>query len=59
MEGLEGFAQDQLRLYAEFGITAEKAQVLEFEAGNVALSFVRSSSIRSASVLRRASSSEV
>ena len=40
MEGLEGFTQDQLRLYAEFGITAEKAQVLEFEAGNVALSFV-------------------
>lgn len=40
MEGLDGFAPDQLRLYAEFGITAEKAQVLEFEAGNVALSFV-------------------
>lgn len=31
---------DQLELYAEFGIAAEKAQVLEFEAGNVALSFV-------------------
>ena len=40
MEGLEDFPEDQLRLYAEFGITAEKAQVLEFEAGNVALSFV-------------------
>lgn len=34
------FSNDQLQLYAEFGITAEKAQVLEFEAGNVALSFV-------------------
>lgn len=32
--------KEQLELYAEFGITAEKAQVLEFEAGNVALSFV-------------------
>lgn len=40
MEGLEDFPEDQLRLYAEFGIAAEKAQVLEFEAGNVALSFV-------------------
>jgi hypothetical protein len=27
-------------LYAEFGIAAEKAQVLEVEAGNVALSFL-------------------
>lgn len=34
------FSQEQLELYAEFGITAEKAQVLEVEAGNVALSFV-------------------
>lgn len=33
-------SEDQLQLYAEFGIAAEKAQVLEFEAGNVALSFV-------------------
>lgn len=40
MKGLEDFPEDQLRLYAEFGIAAEKAQVLEFEAGNVALSFV-------------------
>ncbi|MDW5267526.1 MULTISPECIES: hypothetical protein [Acidobacteriaceae] len=32
--------EDQYALYAEFGITAEKAQVLETEAGNVALSYV-------------------
>jgi hypothetical protein len=32
--------EDQYALYAEFGITAEKAQVLEIEAGNVALSYV-------------------
>jgi hypothetical protein len=31
---------DQYELYAEFGFTAEKAQVLETEAGNVALSFL-------------------
>lgn len=30
---------DQFQLYAEFGIAAEKAQVLELEAGNVALAF--------------------
>lgn len=34
------FAEDQMQLYAEFGITAEKAQVLEVEAGNVALSYI-------------------
>lgn len=28
------------QLYAEFGMAAEKAQVLELEAGNVILSFV-------------------
>jgi hypothetical protein len=28
---------DQYQLYAEFGITAEKTQVLEVAAGNVAL----------------------
>ena len=33
-------AQDELELYAEYGITAEKAQVLEVEAGNVALAFL-------------------
>ena len=33
-------SEDQRQLYVEFGIAAEKAQVLEFEAGNVALSFV-------------------
>ena len=32
--------EDQMQLYAEYGITAEKAQVLEVEAGNVALSFI-------------------
>lgn len=32
--------QDQYELYAEFGITAEKAQVLEVAAGNVALGFL-------------------
>jgi hypothetical protein len=32
--------EDQYALYAEFGMTAEKAQVLEVEAGNVALYFV-------------------
>jgi hypothetical protein len=31
---------DQYELYAEFGIAAEKAQVLEVEAGNVALGYV-------------------
>jgi hypothetical protein len=31
---------DQYELYAEFGIAAEKAQVLEVNAGNVALEFV-------------------
>jgi hypothetical protein len=31
---------DQYELYAEFGIAAEKAQVLELEAGNVAISFL-------------------
>jgi hypothetical protein len=31
---------DQYELYAEFGIAAEKAQVLEIDAGNVALSFL-------------------
>lgn len=31
---------DQYELYAEFGMVAEKAQVLEFEAGNVALVFL-------------------
>jgi hypothetical protein len=31
---------DQYELYAQFGIAAEKAQVLEVAAGNVALSFV-------------------
>jgi hypothetical protein len=31
---------DQYRLYAEFGIASERAQVLEVEAGNVALMFV-------------------
>jgi hypothetical protein len=31
---------DQYELYAEFGMVAEKAQVLEFEAGNVALAFL-------------------
>lgn len=31
---------DQYALYAEFGITAEKAQVLEVAAGNVALGFL-------------------
>jgi hypothetical protein len=31
---------DQYELYAEFGITSEKAQVLELEAGNVALGFL-------------------
>lgn len=33
-------SQDELQLYAEYGITAEKAQVLEIEAGNVALAFI-------------------
>lgn len=32
--------EDQYALYAEFGITAEKAQVLETTAGNVALAYV-------------------
>ena len=32
--------EDQYALYAEFGITAEKAQVLETAAGNVALAYV-------------------
>lgn len=32
---------DQYRLYAEFGIASEKAQVLEVEAGNVALYYFR------------------
>ncbi|HEY2034453.1 MAG TPA: hypothetical protein VGH02_12275 [Rhizomicrobium sp.] len=31
---------DQYELYAEFGIASEKAQVLEVEAGNVALSYL-------------------
>lgn len=31
---------DQYELYAEFGLAAEKAQIMELEAGNVALSFV-------------------
>lgn len=31
---------DQYQLYAEFGIACEKAQVLEVEAGNVALMFL-------------------
>jgi hypothetical protein len=31
---------DQYELYAEFGIAAEKAQVLELEAGNVALLYM-------------------
>jgi hypothetical protein len=31
---------DQYGLYAEFGIAAEKAQALELEAGNVAISFL-------------------
>lgn len=32
--------EDQYELYAEFGIAAEKAQVLEVAAGNVGLMFV-------------------
>jgi hypothetical protein len=32
--------EDQYALYAEFGMTAEKAQLLETEAGNVALLYV-------------------
>ena len=32
--------EDQYELYAEFGIAAEKAQVLEVDAGNVALSYL-------------------
>jgi hypothetical protein len=32
--------EDEIQLYTEFGIAAEKAQVLEVEAGNVALSFI-------------------
>jgi hypothetical protein len=32
--------EDQYALYAEFGITAEKAQLLETEAGNVALLYI-------------------
>jgi hypothetical protein len=32
--------EDQYALYAEYGIAAEKAQVLETEAGNVALFFL-------------------
>jgi hypothetical protein len=39
-ERFVSFPQDQVELYTEFGITAEKAQVLEVEAGNVALTFV-------------------
>jgi hypothetical protein len=31
---------DTLELYAEYGITAEKAQALEVAAGNVALAFI-------------------
>ena len=31
---------DQYELYAEFGMVSEKAQVLEVEAGNVALTFL-------------------
>lgn len=31
---------DQYQLYAEFGMAAEKAQVLEVDAGNVALSYM-------------------
>lgn len=31
---------DQYELYVQFGIAAEKAQVLEVEAGNVALSYL-------------------
>jgi hypothetical protein len=32
--------QDQFAIYAEVGIAAEKAQVLELEAGNVALTYL-------------------
>ena len=32
--------QDLYQLYAEFGIAAEKAQVLEIDAGNVALGYL-------------------
>jgi hypothetical protein len=32
--------EDQYALYAEFGMAAEKAQVLETEAGNLALSYL-------------------
>lgn len=31
---------EQYALYGEFGIASEEAQVLEVEAGNVALSFL-------------------
>jgi hypothetical protein len=37
---MEPMPEDLYALYAEFGIAAEKAQVLETEAGNVALSFL-------------------
>jgi hypothetical protein len=32
--------KNQYELYAEFGIASEKAQVIEVEAGNVALSYL-------------------
>jgi hypothetical protein len=32
--------KDQYELYAEYGMAAEKAQILEVEAGNVALAFL-------------------
>lgn len=35
-----GIAPDLHELYAEFGMAAEKAQLLEVEAGNVALAFL-------------------
>jgi hypothetical protein len=40
-EGLHmAIPTDQYELYAEYGITAEKAQILEVEAGNAALAFL-------------------
>jgi hypothetical protein len=38
-DSVKNMPADQYELYAEYGIAAEKAQVLEFEAGNVALAF--------------------
>jgi len=37
---MTGIPEDQYELYAQFGMAAEKAQILEVAAGNVALSYL-------------------